>query len=169
MDTARVRPEGTPQGEIPPPVAMRTRRRPSGEPPPLPRPVSTTTRVYVALGAFIVGLAIALSTTPGTRMITAIDLPVSRVLAQNRSAPLTDVAEIVVDLGSSTTFRLLAWATLLLLLATRRFQHLFAALALLLVVPVIGGRLRANELVVCDRQASRSSAIGRASPTRRGR
>ena len=43
-------------------------------------------------------------------------------------------AEVVVGLGSTSTFRVLAWALLLVLLAVRRYQHLFTTLALLLVV-----------------------------------
>jgi tRNA A-37 threonylcarbamoyl transferase component Bud32/membrane-associated phospholipid phosphatase len=101
-----------------------------------------STRVYGALGAVIAGLALVLSATPGMRVVTAGDLTVTRALARTRSDLLTDVAEIIVDLGSSTTFRVLAWATLIVLVATRRFQHLFAALALLLVVPVIVAGVR---------------------------
>ena len=112
------------------------RRRPSGEPPPLPRPVSTSTRWFGALGALAAALTIALMTDRGTREVTAIDLAVTRRLASIRSDGLTDVADVITSLGSSTTFRVLAWATLLVLVATRRFQHLFAALGLLLLVPV---------------------------------
>jgi tRNA A-37 threonylcarbamoyl transferase component Bud32 len=136
MGTAHMRPHGRPLEAIPP-SAPRTGRRPSGEPPPLPRPVSVTTRVFVVLGVVVVGLAVALSTTPGTRAVTAVDLSVSRVLARARSDPLTDAAAVVVDLGSSTMFRVVAWAALIVLVATRRFQHLFATLAVLLVVPVV--------------------------------
>ncbi len=119
-----------------------TRRRPSGEPPPLPRPVSTSTRWYGALGALVVALSLALMTARGTREITAIDLTVTRWLARTRSDPLTDVLDVLASLGSSTTFRALAWVTLIVLLATRRFQHLFTTLALLLVVPVAAASLQ---------------------------
>lgn len=119
-----------------------TRRRPSGEPPPLPRPVSTSTRWYGALGVLVVALSMALMTARGTREITAIDLTVTRWLATTRSDAVTEVFHIVAALGSSTTFRSLAWVTLVVLVVTRRFQHLFATLALLLVVPVAAAGLQ---------------------------
>ena len=119
------------------PASVTTRRRPSGEPPPLPRPVSVTTRVYGALGAITFATAFALTTVSGARVITAIDLTIARALERVRSAPLTDVAEVAMVLGSTATFRLVAWTTLIVLVVTRRFQHLFVSLALLLVVPVV--------------------------------
>jgi tRNA A-37 threonylcarbamoyl transferase component Bud32/membrane-associated phospholipid phosphatase len=130
-----------PLTEALPLAATGPRRRPSGEPPPLPRPVSISTRVYLALGAVVVVLTVALTTVPGTRQITAMDLAVSRALARVRWDPVTRVCETLVSLGSLTTFRILAWATLAVLLVSRRFQHLFVALGLLLVVPVVAADL----------------------------
>jgi tRNA A-37 threonylcarbamoyl transferase component Bud32 len=142
MGTARVTRYGRLPAETPSPAAAGTRRRPSGEAPPLPRPVSVTSRVFVVLGVLAAALAVALSTTPGTRVLTAADLTVSRTLERVRSDPLTDVAELLVDVGSSTMFRVIAWATLIVLVISRRFQHLFATLALLLVVPVVVAAVR---------------------------
>ncbi|HSP27610.1 MAG TPA: hypothetical protein VLN74_03595 [Ilumatobacteraceae bacterium] len=142
MDTARVTPGEPVDADAGPSAPGAARRRPSGEPPPLPRPVSVTTRAYGALGLATVVLAVALTTVSGTRVLTALDLTVSRALERVRSELLTDVAEIVMILGGSTTFRLLAWTTLIVLLVTRRFQHLFASLSLLLLVPVVVAGLR---------------------------
>ena len=125
-----------------PPAPVATRRRPSGEPPPLPRPVSGTTRVYGALGVIAFAMAFALTTVSGTRVITAADLAVARALERMRSDPLTAAAEISMSLGSSVTFRLLAWTILIVLVVTRRFQHLFVSLALLLIVPVVVANVR---------------------------
>lgn len=118
------------------------RRRPSGEPPPLPRPVSASTRWYGMLFAMAVALSIALMTTRGLQDITAIDLAVTRWFAGIRSDTLTEILDVVAALGSAATFRALAWSTLIVLVATRRFQHLFVTLALLLVVPVAAAGLQ---------------------------
>jgi tRNA A-37 threonylcarbamoyl transferase component Bud32 len=142
MSPARLTPGEPTSTDTGPSAPVATRRRPSGEAPPLPRPVSVTTRVYGVLGAAVVVLAVTLTTVSGMRVLTAIDLTVTRALERLRSDPLTDLAEVVTSLGSSATFRLLAWTTLIVLLVTRRFQHLFASLALLLVVPVVVAGLR---------------------------
>jgi tRNA A-37 threonylcarbamoyl transferase component Bud32/membrane-associated phospholipid phosphatase len=125
-------------------ASVRRRRRPSGEPPPLPRPVSTSTRWFGAACAAGAALSVALMTNRGTRVITGLDLAVTRWFAAARSDAATEAFDLIASLGSTTTFRLIAWTTLVVLLATRRFQHLFAALALLLVVPVLGATLQAQ-------------------------
>jgi tRNA A-37 threonylcarbamoyl transferase component Bud32 len=142
MSPARVTPGDPMSAGATTSVPVAARRRPSGEPPPLPRPVSVTTRVYGALGVATLAVAVVLTTVSGTRVLTALDLTVTRALQGLRSEPLTAIAEVVTSLGSSTTFRLLAWTTLIVLLTTRRFQHLFASLSLLLVVPVVVAGLR---------------------------
>jgi tRNA A-37 threonylcarbamoyl transferase component Bud32/membrane-associated phospholipid phosphatase len=119
-----------------------TRRRPSGEPPPLPRPVSATTRLCAALIVVTAALSVALATDPGVRVVTRLDLAVLRALARARSGFLTDVARAVMDAGSTTSFRVLAWLVLGVLLVARRFQHLFATFALLLAVPLVLAGLR---------------------------
>ncbi len=113
------------------------RRRPSGEPPPLPRHISGAIGAWAAATVLVFGLWVALATTPGMRAVTAIDLAVLRLLARGRTDALTDVADVAVLLGSATVFRVLAWTTIGLLVATRRFQHLCVVLAVVLVVPVL--------------------------------
>ena len=85
------------------------------------------------------------------QVVTQLDLSVVRGLAEARWAPLTDAAGVLVDVGSSSTFRICAWALVVVLLVTRRFQHLFATFTLLLAVPVVAAVLR--------------STIGRMRPT----
>lgn len=124
------------------PMAGQPHRRPSGEPPPLPRTVTASTRVYVGLGAAVVVLWLALATDTGARAVTAIDLAVVRALERARWDPLVELADAVVVRDTSASFRLLAWVVLLVLLVSRRFQHLFAALTLLLVLPVAAAAVR---------------------------
>ena len=49
------------------------RRRPSGEPPPLPRRIEWRTRASVVLVGAVLGLAAAMSTGPVLRLVTALD------------------------------------------------------------------------------------------------
>jgi tRNA A-37 threonylcarbamoyl transferase component Bud32/membrane-associated phospholipid phosphatase len=118
------------------------RRRPSGEPPPLPRPVSASTRWCGVLGVAGGALSAALLTDAGMREISAIDLTVTRWMAAVRSDVATEAFDVITFFGSTATFRVLAWTTLIVLVTTRRFQHLFATLALLLVVPVVAAVLQ---------------------------
>jgi len=118
------------------------RRRPSGEPPPLPRPVSAATRAYLLAGAGVVAVWLALLTDAGVRLVTGADLAVLDALDALRWGPLTDLADLLVVADTSVFFRVAAWSILAVLLAVRRFQHLFAALTLLLVLPVVAGLAR---------------------------
>jgi len=81
-------------------------------------------------------LWIALTTRPGLRIVTDVDLTLLRALERARWDPLTDAAAVLVD-GSSVAYRVLAWSLIIVLLVWRRFQHFFASLALLLVIPVV--------------------------------
>ena len=111
----------------------------------------------MAVAVLVAGgiLSVALATGTGLRVITHADLVIVDGLAALRWGPLDHAARTVVELGSSTTFRVLAWVVLLVLLGARRFQHLFATLLLLLVVPVlvdvsrdVVGRMRPVEVEI---------------------
>ena len=117
------------------------RRRPSGEPPPLPRPVTPGTRAFLVAGVLVVLLWAALTTEVGVRVVTRVDLAVLDAVARLRTDELVDVGQGVAALGSLWTFRVVAWTTLIVLLAVRRFQHLFVALAVFLVVSLLNGVL----------------------------
>jgi tRNA A-37 threonylcarbamoyl transferase component Bud32 len=84
----------------------------------------------------MVPLWLALSTSTGLRLVSQVDLALLRLVARARRSTLTDVVDVVLLLGSPLLFRVVAWATLLVLAAFRRFQELLAVLAVLLVVPV---------------------------------
>jgi tRNA A-37 threonylcarbamoyl transferase component Bud32 len=131
------------------------RRRPSGEPPPLPRPVSPGTRALLVAGVVVVLLWAALTTELGVRVVTRADDAMLDALARLRTDALVDVARGVAALGSLWTFRIVAWMTLIVLLVARRFQHLFAALAVFLVVSLLNslvavglGRMRPTGVTI---------------------
>ena len=120
------------------------RRRPSGEPPPLPRHIEPSTTVHIVLIAVAAGLAAAVTITPLLAVVTAVDLAVLRALESVRSGAVTSVMETLQALGSPVTAQVVGWATILVLVAVRRFQHLAAYVVIglagsLLTTSVISG------------------------------
>jgi len=110
------------------------RRRPSGEPPPLPRPVAASTRWY--LGALLATAVLegCLAIHPLRRWITAADGRLLTGLARLRGDWSTPAFRALESLGSADSVRVLAWTTIAILLLARRFRHLLTYLAVLLVV-----------------------------------
>jgi tRNA A-37 threonylcarbamoyl transferase component Bud32/membrane-associated phospholipid phosphatase len=70
----------------------------------------------------------ALANSRTSNYILAFDLTLLGWVSRLRTAALTDVMQVVHALGSRWTIRGLFWATILVLLATRRFRHLFVFL-----------------------------------------
>lgn len=108
----------------------------------MPRSVSAATRVSGALLLAALAVSALLGTQTGMRIATRADLAALRAFERIRWEPLTTIAEVIVDVGSSTAFRVLAWIVLLVLLAVRRFQHLLTTLLVLLAVPLLAAVIR---------------------------
>ncbi len=113
------------------------RRRPSGEPPLLPRDLPPRTVWYAAVLALTVALWGALLVTTSLRAVTAADMSALRLVAHARTPVLTTVLRAVSDAGATAVVRVAAWATIAVLIACKRFQHLVAYLAALLAVSVV--------------------------------
>jgi tRNA A-37 threonylcarbamoyl transferase component Bud32/membrane-associated phospholipid phosphatase len=118
------------------------RRRPTGKPPPLPRSIQPTGVWWAAAAVVLVTLA-KVTFGPARRSlgaaVTVWDDAVVRWLAGLPIPGLTGLMEtIVASTGSAGMIGALRWATLLALLALRRFRHLVvfvgSFLAVLLVV-----------------------------------
>jgi tRNA A-37 threonylcarbamoyl transferase component Bud32/membrane-associated phospholipid phosphatase len=116
----------------------RLRRRPSGEPPPLPHEIGRTGRLLLAL------LLVAAITSVGALLIGSgaaafdrVDSAFVRWLARFRSGVLTDVMQFVDGLASRWPLRILRWGTVLVLIVVRRWRHLFVFLASLIVVELV--------------------------------
>lgn len=119
------------------PQSLGRRRRPSGEPPPLPRRIDYRTRWYLLLVALAAALWLALSVRPALGVITRADLTVLRAIATVRSGPLTRAMLDINVLTSSWTVRLIGWGTIVTLIVFRRFRHLAVYLAVVLAVTVL--------------------------------
>jgi len=103
----------------------RRRRRPSGEAPPLPRPLTTGTYWLVATGLVLLLWIPALANSRINNYILTFDLALLHRIMELRADALTTVMQGVDMLGSPWAIRGMFWATLLVLLVTRRIRHLF--------------------------------------------
>jgi tRNA A-37 threonylcarbamoyl transferase component Bud32 len=120
----------------PPPISRsRRRRRPSGEPPPLPRTLNTSGRYWLAAtGLVLVIWFAALANSRTNDYIVTFDQTVLGWIVGLRSPILTNVMLALHALGSHWTIRILFWSTILVLVLVRRFRHLFVFLGTTLLV-----------------------------------
>jgi tRNA A-37 threonylcarbamoyl transferase component Bud32 len=118
------------------------RRRPSGEPPPLPRELGRSGRFWIWMVAlfFVTILALTLMQP----MLWAVERFESRQLAaiaRMRSGWVTQLMLWIGELGSRWTIRVLRWATILALVAFRRWRHLLVLLGSFFVAELVGYQL----------------------------
>jgi tRNA A-37 threonylcarbamoyl transferase component Bud32/membrane-associated phospholipid phosphatase len=113
------------------------RRRPSGEPPPLPRRIDHGIRWYLLLTGLAGALWAGMSVPAVLGVITRGDLAVLRAVAVVRAGWLTRLMLDVNALASPWTVRLIAWGTIAVLVAFRRFRHLAAYLVVVLAVTLL--------------------------------
>jgi tRNA A-37 threonylcarbamoyl transferase component Bud32 len=116
-------------------VRGRWRRRPAGEPPPLPRRIGTTGWWWLGFGSLaIIGWMIAVANAGGA--LLPVDQAVLEVVARERTPALTRVM-LAVAVGSSWVIVVLGWAAILVLLAFRRFRRLFVFLGAFFLVQAL--------------------------------
>ncbi len=118
------------------------RRRPSGEPPPLPRELGRSGRFWIWMVALFFVTVFGLSLMQP--MLWALERFESRQLAaiaRIRTPWLTQVMLWIGGLGYPWVIRPLRWATILALVAFRRWRHLFVFLGSLFVAEWIGYQL----------------------------
>jgi tRNA A-37 threonylcarbamoyl transferase component Bud32/membrane-associated phospholipid phosphatase len=139
-------PQALPEPGAPSPVArsappairrVRARRRPSGEPPPLPRNLNTSGKWWLALsGAVLVSWVVVVAT--GTiSLFDLLDTRILQAIAGIRSPGLTRVAEVAGALATAPAVQTLWLGNLAVLAAFRRWRHLFVWLGVVvLVVPL---------------------------------
>ena len=113
------------------PSSTRRRRRPSGEPPPLPYELGRSGRRWAWLGA--AGLAFWVSVMFGFgSTVDRLDSVVLRGIASHRTDSLTSIAHLVEKLGFPLRILILHWTVIVVALAFKRFRHLIAFLACIL-------------------------------------
>jgi hypothetical protein len=132
-------------------IVRERRRRPAGEPPPLPRRLGMTGWWWLVLGTIaiigagstaIIGLTIPftrqflLSPVGGAKLLP-VDQRVLEGLAQLRTPALTRAMVVVAALSFQWVIAALGWATIVVLLAVRRFRHLLVFLGVALLIHVV--------------------------------
>jgi len=123
---------------LPPgPAVRRTtrQRRPTGAPPPLPHPVSVTTRAWLVL-AFVVlaGVIVISLRAPSLRLDNQVNTAVLRLFARARTPWLTDVANGIYTAGSGWGATVLGLSAVVLTIAFRRWRHLLVFLCSLFLL-----------------------------------
>ena len=119
---------------------VRRRRRPSGEPPPLPRHLNASGKWWLALSGMVVVGWIVVWATGTVGLFDVADTRVLQAFEAIRTSALTEVAEVAGVLASETAIYVLWLANLVLLIAARRWRHLFVGVAVgIIVVQVAAG------------------------------
>ncbi len=123
----------------PGPAARRTtrRRRPSGAPPPLPHPVSVTTRAWLVLAVVVLAGVIVISVrAPSLRLDNQVNTAVLRLFARARTPWLTDVANGIYTAGSGWGATVIGLSAVVLTMVFRRWRHLLVFLCSLFLLEI---------------------------------
>ena len=102
------------------------RRRPSGEPPPLPRQLNRTAWTWLAVTLVLIVLSVVFTRSRFAGTLDVVDHQILGWLADSRTRPLTRVATVVAGLASGLALQVLWLASLVVLVFFRRWRHLFA-------------------------------------------
>src|SRR5580693_7542926 len=111
----------------PGPAAARTprHRRPTGAPPPLPHPVSVTTRAWLVLAVAVLAGAILVSVrAPSLRLDDQVNTAVLRLFARARTPWLTGIARGISAAGSGWGATAVGLSVVALTMVFRRWRHL---------------------------------------------
>jgi tRNA A-37 threonylcarbamoyl transferase component Bud32 len=101
------------------------RRRPTGAPPPLPHPVSVTTRAWLVLAVVVLAGAILVSVrAPWFRLDDQVNAAVLRLFARARTPWLTGIARGISVAGSGWGATAVGLSVVALAMAFRRWRHL---------------------------------------------
>lgn len=114
-------------------------RRPSGEPPPLPRHLQPIDRVWLTVGGVVILIWIVLGLA-GDRVVTDVswlDRRLMEPLLSVRTPWLTNLARDIEDIASPWGIHLMRWTMFAALVAFRRFRHLIVLLVAMATVAFV--------------------------------
>lgn len=118
------------------------RRRPTGAPPPLPRRVGASGKVWLtAFAALLVWVVLSQRSDAVLRATDRADSAVLRWIAVLRSGWLTDVATAIDWIGSGWCLTVLGIGTLVALMVFRRWWHLLTFVGSVFVLELVGETL----------------------------
>jgi membrane-associated phospholipid phosphatase/tRNA A-37 threonylcarbamoyl transferase component Bud32 len=114
------------------------RRRPSGEPPPLPRELGRSGRFWLIMVAYFLSVLIGALLFPTLEsLFERFDNRRLLWIAQLRTPRLTDAMQLVNALALSWTIRVLRWGTIGVLIFFRRWRHLVVFLGAIILTEVV--------------------------------
>ncbi|TFV67201.1 UNVERIFIED_ORG: phosphatase PAP2 family protein [Bacillus sp. AZ43] len=126
----------------PPAIArVRSRRRPSGEPPPLPRALNASGKFWLGLSGVVLVVWVVVVVTGTVTVFDVVDTRILQAVAELRSPGLTPVMEAAGVLATERAIHVLWLTNMVLLVALRRWRHLFVWLGVGLLVANVGGFL----------------------------
>jgi tRNA A-37 threonylcarbamoyl transferase component Bud32 len=116
-------------------VITQQRRRPTGAPPPLPHPVSVTTRAWLVLAVVVLAGVILISVrAPSLRLDNQVNSAVLRFFARTRTPWLTDVAHGISAAGAGWGCTVAGLSAVVLTIVFRRWRHLLVFLCTLFLL-----------------------------------
>ena len=126
----------------PPAIArIRSRRRPSGEPPPLPRALNASGKFWLGLSGVVLVMWVVVVVTGTITVFDVVDTRVLQAISELRSPGLTPVMEALGVLATAKAIHVIWLSNLVLLAVLRRWRHLFVWVGVGLVVANLGGFL----------------------------
>jgi membrane-associated phospholipid phosphatase len=137
-------PVATRDGPVtPPPGAVirkvRRQRRPTGAPPPMPRPTFVSTAIWLTLVVVaLTGATLSLLRTPWLRLDDQVNTAALRHLAGIRTAWLTDLANGIKVAGGDWGVTALGLIVVALTALFRRWRHLLVFLCSLFFLEIVG-------------------------------
>jgi tRNA A-37 threonylcarbamoyl transferase component Bud32/membrane-associated phospholipid phosphatase len=120
---------------------VRRRRRPSGEPPPLPRHLNASGKWWLALSGGVVVAWVVVWATGSVSLFDVADTRILQALSRTRSPPLTRVALVTGALATPAAVYVLWVANFVVLIVLRRWRHLFVWVGVALVVVNFGATM----------------------------
>jgi tRNA A-37 threonylcarbamoyl transferase component Bud32 len=139
---------------------VRRRRRPSGEPPPLPRHLAKSGKWWLVASGVVVLVWIAVWATGSASLFDLADTRVLQAFESVRSPALTRVAEVAGVLATPAALQTLWLVNLVALVVIRRWRHLFVWLGVGLLVTIVASgmalalqRPRPSEVEILGRWA----------------
>src|SRR4051812_1414134 len=130
-----------PRPEPPAIQRVRRRRRPSGEPPPLPKHLNASGKWWLALSGLVVVLWIVVVVTGSVTYFDVADTRLLQEFADLRTPWLTDVAKVAGVLATGTAIYVLWLFNWLVLAGFRRWRHLFVLIGVGIIVVNIGASM----------------------------
>jgi tRNA A-37 threonylcarbamoyl transferase component Bud32 len=122
----------------PAPASAPPRRRPSGEPPPLPHQLGRTGKFWLIMVGYFLATTIGVLTFPTfARYFETWDTERLRWIAAMRTPWLTHVMLAINLLVASWTIRVLRWSAWLALIVFRRWRHLVVFIGAVIVLEVV--------------------------------